>query len=90
MVNKIETKKNKSNDLLLEIKNLHIIAKTKSGEIIPIIDGIDLKLKRGEVIGLIGESGAGKSTIALSTMGYARSGLEFSDGGNIIQRYKCT
>ena len=80
MVNKIETKKNKSNDLLLEIKNLHIIAKTKSGEIIPIIDGIDLKLKRGEVIGLIGESGAGKSTIALSTMGYARSGLEFSDG----------
>ena len=46
----------------------------------PIIKGVDLELKRGQVMGLIGESGAGKSTLGLAAMGFARAGCRFTKG----------
>ena len=69
-------------DLLLDIRNLEI--EGESDEVWrPIVKGVDLTLKRGEVLGLIGESGAGKSTIGLAAMGYARGGCRIS-GGSVV------
>lgn len=57
-----------SDDLLVKIRGLTI--EGRSDEIWnPIINGIDLDLKKGEVLGLIGESGAGKSTVGLGLDG---------------------
>jgi peptide/nickel transport system ATP-binding protein len=64
---------------LLEMKGLKI--EGYSGDAWhPIVKGINLNLKRGEVLGLIGESGAGKSTLGLAGMGFARPGCRISGG----------
>jgi len=68
---------------LLKITNLKIEA-VRENRIKEIVKGIDLTLSRGEVLGLIGESGAGKSTIGLAAMGYCRSGCYIAPGSSII------
>ena len=45
-----------------------------------LVDDVSFRLERGRVLGLIGESGAGKSTIGLAALGYCRSGLELAAG----------
>ncbi|MGO4833726.1 ATP-binding cassette domain-containing protein, partial [Rhizobiaceae sp. 2RAB30] len=64
----------KDSDRLLDIRNLKIEATVyppgEDPRTITIVDGISLTLNRGRVLGLIGESGAGKSTIGLASMGY--------------------
>jgi len=69
----------RSHRVLLKMTGLRIEA--QSGEDWQeIVHGVDLTLRRGEVMGLIGESGAGKSTIGLAAMGYTRDGCRISGG----------
>ncbi|GAB5470436.1 MAG: ABC transporter ATP-binding protein [Rhodospirillales bacterium] len=69
-------------EVLLEIKGLRI--EGRSGEEWnEIVHGIDLTLHKGEVLGLIGESGAGKSTIGLAAMGFTRDGCRITAGSSV-------
>ncbi len=68
--------------VLLQIADLRIEGQADQGWQ-DIVKGVDLTLHRGEVLGLIGESGAGKSTIGLAAMGFARDGCRIS-GGSIV------
>jgi len=52
---------------LLEVKNLRVHYVTDT-EDVQAVNGVDLHLKKGEVLGLVGETGAGKTTVALSVM----------------------
>jgi peptide/nickel transport system ATP-binding protein len=66
-------------DVLLRVTDLRIegYSDEKWAEI---VHGVSLTLHKGEVLGLIGESGAGKSTIGLASMGFARDGCRISGG----------
>jgi len=74
-----ERKARTRGDVLLEIRDLRI-AGFSDERWHEIVKGVDLVLRRGEVLGLIGESGAGKSTIGLAAMGFARPGCRISAG----------
>ena len=69
----------KKKEVLLEMKDLRIEGYSDE-KWVEIVHGVDLTLHRGEVMGLIGESGAGKSTMGLAAMGYARDGCRISGG----------
>ena len=66
-------------EILLSMRGLRLEGQS-DGVWQEIVHDIDLDLRRGEVLGLIGESGAGKSTIGLAAMGYARPGCRISAG----------
>jgi len=64
---------------LISVKGLAITASAKTGDV-TLVSDIDFSLKQGEVLALIGESGSGKTTIALSLLGYTRRGCHISQG----------
>jgi len=69
---------------VLDVRHLRIEATVHApGEAprdILIVDDVSLTLQKGRVLGLIGESGAGKSTIGLSALGYGRGGVRITGG----------
>ena len=65
---------------LVEIEGLDVVARGEDGGEFPIVRNVSLSVARGEVLALIGESGSGKTTIALAMLGYARSGCRIAGG----------
>ena len=66
--------------VLLEVDDLKISARRDDDSLLPIVKGVSFSVARGDVVALIGESGSGKTTIALSALGYTKPGLEFAGG----------
>ena len=58
-----------ASDPLLEIENLKVIFHGDRGTATHAVDGLDLTIGRGQTLGLVGESGCGKTVTALSVMG---------------------
>ncbi len=54
---------------LLEVHNLTVRYRTASGDAAPSVDGVSFSIAPGETLGLMGESGCGKSSIALALLG---------------------
>ena len=63
----------------VEVQGLRITVRTPDGER-AIVDDVSFAIPRGEILALIGESGSGKTTIALSLMGYTRFGARIAGG----------
>ena len=66
----METNRNEQiwqDDIALKINDLHVIYSTDEGPVYA-LNGIDLTVKKGQTLGLVGETGAGKTTTALSIL----------------------
>ena len=80
------------NKLMLDIKDLTIYYETDSG-VVHAVEGLNLQLGRGESLGLVGETGAGKTTTALGVMrliptppGKIKSGQIIFNGENLLDK----
>ncbi|MAU08824.1 MAG: dipeptide/oligopeptide/nickel ABC transporter ATP-binding protein [Anaerolineaceae bacterium] len=82
-----ETYENK--DVVLDVKGLRVYYETPKGDVLA-VDGIDFKLYEGETLGLVGESGCGKSTAAMGILqlitppGRIVSGEVWLDSSNLL------
>ena len=65
---------------LVEVTGLSVTARGADGREARIVHDVGFSIARGEVLALIGESGSGKTTIALALMGYARAGCRIAGG----------
>ena len=71
-------------DVIFEVRDLKINAVRDDRSELPIVKGVNFKVRRGEVVALIGESGSGKTTISLAALGYCKPGLKFAGGKALL------
>lgn len=72
---------------LLTLKNLKQYFPVGKDRFVRAVDGVDLTINHGDVMGLVGESGSGKSTIAYTVMGmYGMTGGEIDFEARFSQR----
>ena len=70
------------NDSLLKVKDLSVSFATDEGEV-QALDAVDFEVKQGQNLGLVGESGCGKSVTALSVMRLLPRPMGEINGGSI-------
>ena len=70
---------------LFQCKDLKIEARPHGKDPIPIVKGVSFDIMPGQVVALIGESGSGKTTISLASLGYTKPGLFFAGGEAVLK-----
>jgi len=83
-------------EVLLETRGLRVRFPARHGEVARAVDGVDLQVRRGEVLALVGESGCGKTTLARTIMGLERpaegevafEGQPLRYGGTFLRDYR--
>ena len=71
-------------EYILDVKGLKTFYRTRLKENVYAVDGVDLHLKEGRVLGIAGESGCGKSTLATSLMGFYFPPLHYGSGQIVL------
>ena len=74
-------------NMLLQVKNLHTIFHTEDGTV-EAIGGVDFEVREGETLGIVGESGCGKSVTSLSVMRLLPKGIGEIPQGEVIYKGK--
>lgn len=69
---------------LLHIENLKTVISSKDGKLIP-VDGVDITIPKGKTVGIVGESGCGKSMTAMSIMGLLPNTTHIEEGKILFQ-----
>lgn len=68
-----------NDDVVLDVKNLKIFFKINRKKQINIVRGVDLKIRKGQIVGLVGESGSGKTVTSKSLLGINPNSITTSD-----------
>jgi peptide/nickel transport system ATP-binding protein len=68
---------------LLEVRDLHLEINTPTGAV-RLVNGVELTVNAGEIVGLVGESGCGKSVTAMSILGLHQMPLRISSGSILL------
>lgn len=69
---------------LLHIENLKTVISSKDGKLVP-VDGVDITIPKGKTVGIVGESGCGKSMTAMSVMGLLPNATRIEEGKILFQ-----
>ena len=79
----VEYKQDPNCDVVLEVKDLEVTFDTDSG-VVQVLHGVSFKVKKGKTLGLVGESGCGKSVTSMSIMGLLPKPYGQVVGGKIL------
>ncbi|MBU2645258.1 dipeptide/oligopeptide/nickel ABC transporter permease/ATP-binding protein [bacterium] len=73
-IDRVEPLEEAASSATLKVKNLEVMVSSKSGDVIPVVTDLGFEIAKGETLGLVGESGCGKTITGLAILGLIGSG----------------